>query len=142
MTDEEPASEVISPPPGYGIGLPGGGNQDHAIIGCWATPEEAAQAITELKIFRLGHSTWDTDPEPQDPVYRALRRVLAFDLKIGDQIVIDGIVVGRVHAIERDGFTRPCHMTISVIDPWGGIERIDYESEDEIVIRKAVWTER
>lgn len=53
--------ETIYPPNGYGIGLPGTGNSDHAIIGCWATEDEARAAIADLRIVALGDARpgWD-----------------------------------------------------------------------------------
>ncbi|GAS94409.1 Radical SAM domain protein [Mycolicibacterium canariasense] len=60
-TGNHPKPETIYPPRGYGIGLPGGGNSDHAIIGCWATEDEARQAISEMRVFVLGDArpSWD-----------------------------------------------------------------------------------
>lgn len=57
-----PTPEAIYPPRGYGIGLPGGGDSDHAIIGCWATENEARAAIADMRIVALGGapvSWWD-----------------------------------------------------------------------------------
>lgn len=54
--------EAIYPPRGYGIGLPGGGDSNHAIIGCWATEDEARAAIGMMRVFTLGDArpAWDT----------------------------------------------------------------------------------
>lgn len=59
----QPEPETIYPPRGYGIGLPGSGNSDHAIIGCWATEQEARAAFAELRIIALGDArpAWDTN---------------------------------------------------------------------------------
>lgn len=56
-----PQPETIYPPHGYGIGLPGTGNSDHAILGCWATEDEARAAIADLRIYALGTARpgWD-----------------------------------------------------------------------------------
>ncbi|MCV7255670.1 hypothetical protein H7J86_26245 [Mycobacterium hackensackense] len=65
-----PAPETIYPPRGYGIGFLGRGNSDHAVIGCWATEDEARQAITTLRVFALGSArpSWDDNGlEPPPP---------------------------------------------------------------------------
>lgn len=59
-TPQQP--ETIYPPRGYGIGLPGGGNDRDIIFGNWATEAEARQALADLRIVALGGAqpSWDT----------------------------------------------------------------------------------
>ncbi|SCX34529.1 hypothetical protein [Mycolicibacterium fluoranthenivorans] len=46
--------EVIQPPRGYGIGLFGHGHQADAIVGCWATEDEARTALADMRIVVIG----------------------------------------------------------------------------------------